>query len=49
MKVVAFNGSPRKDGNTGILLATVCDELKREGIETEIVRIGGRFMGELPV
>ncbi len=42
MKVVAFNGSPRKEGNTSILLSTVCDELKKEGIETEIIQIGGK-------
>lgn len=42
MKVVAFNGSPRKEGNTSILLRTVCDELEKEGIETETVQIGGR-------
>jgi len=42
MKVVAFNGSPRKEGNTSILLKTVCDELNKEGIETEIIQIGGK-------
>ena len=42
MKVVAFNGSPRKEGNTSILLSTVCDELKKEGIDTEIIQIGGK-------
>ena len=31
MKVVAFNGSSRKDGNTAILLNLVLDELKSEG------------------
>lgn len=42
MKIVAFNGSPRKNGNTYFLLKTVCDELEKEGIETEIVHVGGR-------
>ncbi|TAJ43350.1 flavodoxin family protein [Methanofollis fontis] len=42
MKVVAFNGSPRKDGNTARLLRAVLAELEKEGIETEIVHIGGR-------
>jgi multimeric flavodoxin WrbA len=42
MKVVAFNGSPRREGNTRVLLETVCDELKREGVETEIIQIGGK-------
>ena len=36
MKVVAFNGSARKEGNTDILLNLVLDELKAEGIETEL-------------
>jgi multimeric flavodoxin WrbA len=39
MKVVAFNGSPRKDGNTGILIHRVLHELDQEGIETEIVQL----------
>ena len=42
MKVVAFNGSPRKEGNTRILLETVCEELEKEGINTEIIQIGGK-------
>ncbi len=42
MKVTAFNGSPRKNGNTYFLLKTVCDELEKEGIKTEIVHIGDR-------
>lgn len=41
MKVVAFNGSPREDGNTSMLLNTVLEALKREGIETELVQLGG--------
>jgi multimeric flavodoxin WrbA len=42
MKVVGFNGSPRKQGNTSILIKTVFSELEREGIETEFVQLGGR-------
>lgn len=42
MKVVAFNGSARRDGNTTILLKTVLDELGREGIETELVPLAGK-------
>lgn len=41
MKVIAINGSPRKDGNTSILLNKVLEELKAEGIETEIIQLGG--------
>lgn len=37
MKVVAFNGSPHKDGNTSILLGQALSELKKEGIDTEMV------------
>src|SRR3974377_1864254 len=39
MKVIAFNGSPRKDGNTNILINRVLRELESEGIETELVRL----------
>jgi multimeric flavodoxin WrbA len=42
MKVVAFNGSPRKEGNTFQSLKTVCDELEQAGIDTEIVQVGGK-------
>ncbi|UUX93801.1 flavodoxin family protein [Methanoplanus endosymbiosus] len=42
MKVVMFNGSPRKKGNTGILLKEVEKTLNDEGIETEIVQIAGK-------
>lgn len=42
MKVVAFNGSPRKEGNTYHAIQTVFAELQKEGIETELVQLGGR-------
>jgi multimeric flavodoxin WrbA len=42
VKVVAFNGSPRKDGNTYELLSIVCRELEKEGITTEIVQLGNQ-------
>ncbi len=42
MKVVAFNGSPRKDGNTTILIRQVFYELEKEGIETELVQFSGK-------
>jgi multimeric flavodoxin WrbA len=41
MKVVAFNGSPRKEGNTSLLIGHIFTELNREGIETESVQVGG--------
>ncbi|NLZ03649.1 MAG: flavodoxin family protein [Phycisphaerae bacterium] len=42
MKVVAFNGSARKDGNTAILVRQVFAELEAEGIETELVQLAGQ-------
>jgi multimeric flavodoxin WrbA len=42
MKVVAFNGSSRKDGNTAILLGAVLEELAKEGIETELIQMAGK-------
>ena len=41
MKVVALNGSARKDGNTAIIINLVFDELKKEGIETELIQLAG--------
>ena len=41
MKVLALNGSPRKNGNTAKALSVVCEELERVGIQTEIVQLGG--------
>ena len=41
MKVVAFNGSARKDGNTAILLKRVLKALEGEGIETELIQLAG--------
>ncbi|MFX0034792.1 MAG: flavodoxin family protein [Candidatus Hermodarchaeota archaeon] len=40
MKVVLFNGSPRKEGNTFHCLNVVMGELKAEGIECDYVWIG---------
>ncbi|MEI7730299.1 MAG: flavodoxin family protein [Verrucomicrobiota bacterium] len=40
MKVIAFNGSPRPDGNTFHLLQHVFQELHKEGIETELINLG---------
>jgi len=39
-KVVAFNGSPRKDGNTSILIGHMFEELENQGIKTELVQVG---------
>jgi multimeric flavodoxin WrbA len=42
MKVVGVNGSPRKNGNTTILLNKVFEELNQEGIETELIELSGK-------
>jgi multimeric flavodoxin WrbA len=44
MKVIAFNGSGRKDGNTAILLRRVLKVLEEEGIETELVQLAGQII-----
>ena len=44
MKVIAFNGSARKGGNTAILIGIVFDELKKEGIDTELIELAGKDM-----
>lgn len=42
MKVVAFNGSPNKEGNTWHAIRIVAAELEKEGIEAEIVHVGNK-------
>ena len=42
MKVVAISGSPRKGGNTCILLRRVLDVIEAEGIETELIELAGK-------
>jgi multimeric flavodoxin WrbA len=42
VKVVAFNGSARKDGNTATLIGYVFEELEKEGISTELVQLAGK-------
>lgn len=44
MKVVAFNGSPNREGNTWHALKMVTAELEKEGIETEIVQVGNKVI-----
>ncbi len=41
MYAVAINGSPRKGGNTEMLLKEVLSELDAGGWETELVKVGG--------
>lgn len=42
MKVIAFNGSARKDGNTAILVRHVFSALNKKGIKTEMVQLSGK-------
>jgi multimeric flavodoxin WrbA len=42
VKVIAINGSPRKGGNTRLLLEKVLEPLIEAGWETELVQIGGK-------
>ena len=42
LKITAFNGSARKDGNTAILLNAALAVLKKSGYETELVQLSGR-------
>ncbi len=44
LKVILFNGSSRKEGNTYYCLKIVSDELEAEGIETELI-----WLGEQPI
>jgi multimeric flavodoxin WrbA len=41
MKVLLVNGSPRSEGNTRKLLGKVMEAMEAEGIETELLQIGG--------
>ena len=42
MKVIAFNGSSRKNGNTSNLLNLTLEEIDKENIETELVELAGK-------
>jgi multimeric flavodoxin WrbA len=42
MRIVGFNGSPRRDGNTSTLLTYLLGEIEREGIETELVQLADK-------
>ncbi len=44
MKVAAFNGSPRKEGNTFHAIKIAADELAKQGIETEIIHVGNQLV-----
>ncbi len=42
MKVVAFNGSPRRNGNTKILINELFQILHAENIQTEMIQVGNK-------
>ena len=42
MKVVAINGSPRRNGNTSILIEETFKIFRSEGIETEVIQLGNK-------
>ncbi|MDR3282801.1 MAG: flavodoxin family protein [Candidatus Methanoplasma sp.] len=42
MKVVAFNCSPRENGNTSHMIGGVLKALESHDVETELVQVGGR-------
>ncbi len=42
MRVVAFNGSARKDGNTARMVTEVFGPLREAGVETEMIQLAGR-------
>jgi multimeric flavodoxin WrbA len=39
VKIIGFNGSPRKDGNTATLIGYLFQQIEKEGIETELVQL----------
>lgn len=42
MKVLAINGSPHEKGCTYTAISLVAEELKKNGIETEILHVGNK-------
>jgi multimeric flavodoxin WrbA len=44
MNIIAFNGSPKRDGVVKKGLRIVAGELEKEGITTEIVEVGGEII-----
>jgi multimeric flavodoxin WrbA len=44
MKAIAINGSPRRGGNTEIMLKKVLEPLEAAGWSTEYRQIGGKYV-----
>ncbi|MEI8247456.1 MAG: flavodoxin family protein [Lentisphaerota bacterium] len=43
-KAIAFNGSPRKNGNTHLMLSKALEPIAAAGIETELIQVGGKLL-----
>ncbi len=44
MRVIAFNGSPRKNGNTHLMIKQLFEALEKEGIQGEEIQVGGKLL-----
>jgi len=44
MKVIAFNGNPRQDGNTTALMGYPLREIEKEGIETVLFQLSAKVI-----
>ncbi|MDA3956333.1 flavodoxin family protein [Oceanispirochaeta sp.] len=44
MKVIAFNGSPKKEGNTYTAIKLVASKLEEQGSDGEIVHVGNKVI-----
>jgi len=44
LKVVTFNGSARRNGNTALLLSRVMQVLETEGFETKMIQLSGKHL-----
>jgi len=42
MKVIAFNGSPKENGNTATAINAVAEQLRTLGVEVEILQVGNK-------
>ena len=43
-KAIAFNGSPRRNGNTHIMLSKMLEPIAAAGIGTELIQVGGKML-----
>lgn len=44
MKIIAFNGSARKQGNTQMMLDIVFEALNKAGVDTEVIQLRGTHL-----